>query len=344
MPAAALDRFTASAAGHSAGGAIARHVVRASALHKLGLLATAATLAMIVAGGVFVSTLTADSPKFAPAASQPRDERQAFAKLQDEYTLAPGQVLRVIDPPFSPARTAWADAKFPYARGANRIRSIGLRWNGSTMDWSYMRYADVNLNDLLCDALNIPWDQVQGLDQVKLPPIHGDFVVRSNATRQQKLDALASLILDRTGQSVRFVHATRTIKCIVLHGKAHAAPKNARGFNVLVLAQVPLDDTTIKRWVNGWRPAGCTYAYSMDQASPTLGAPFFLADSDRERARFPADSGNLLLIAPDAKLNPADPHYEQKLRRVLDNVQKQIGGDWQIEPRKLDVWKLELVK
>jgi hypothetical protein len=108
---------------------------------------------------------------------------------------------------------------------------------------------------------------------------------------------------------------------------------------VVVLTQQPLDDPTLKRWINGWRPKGSTHGFAMDQASPQLGAPFFIDGNPQEE---PGVNGvGLTLIAADARLKSTDREYPQKLRRILDNLQTQIGGEWRIEERELEVFTVQ---
>jgi hypothetical protein len=46
-------------------------------------------------------------------------------------------------------------------------------------------------------------------------------------------------------------------------------------------------------------------------------------------------------IAADAQLKTTDPDFDFKLRKVLDNLAKQIGGEWRIERRTLELFRVE---
>ncbi len=352
MPSGLLEScasFASGAAGASTTVAgIAQGVFKAIALHKLmvGGVIFVASLAVAAAGvGAILlaaphhRTITlAPPPAIAPAMTKD----QAILELMRTYPPAPGQVIRVVPYPFSAARTAWVDAAYPYARGADNVRSIGLNWDGVKLSESYMSYVDQSLPKTVDLLLRIPWYNVDGLDKVKFPPMHSDFVVSATATNEQKLNALASLIAEKTGQHFQFVHGTRKRLCIVLHGMTHSAPANSDGFHILFLTQSPIDDALIARIDKGINLPGSTHTFSMDQASPILGAPFFIADDPEHNPEYAIlmHDGWLIPIAADAQLKSTDPTYPQQLRKVLDNIQKQIGGDWQLETRDLEVFTL----
>lgn len=90
----------------------------------------------------------------------------------------------------------------------------------------------------------------------------------------------------------------------------------------------PLSQTEIKRWIAGDRPKGCAIKGTLDDAALFLDAPFF-----------GAEYSNYYIVGADARLNRNDPDYLAKLMKILDNVKSQIGGEWLIEDRDIDVWE-----
>jgi len=263
---------------------------------------------------------------------------EALIELNQAYALANGQVIRVIPAPFPPARGAWADAEYPYAKGSANIRSLGFRSTPlGLMTW-YMSYVDLDVRTILNSGIRVPWYRVEGLDRVTFPPMQADLVVRPDATYEQKLQALVDLVAEQTGKRLRVVKAQATRPCIVLKGQTRTPPESRDGFPTIVLTQAPLDDAALKAWFGGRRGGGSTHRFQFQPATELLGAPFFIDGNDSDAMEI---NVSLVLIAKDANLKPADPEYEMKLRKVLDNIEKQIGGEWRIERRTLDIFRLE---
>jgi RNA polymerase sigma factor (sigma-70 family) len=210
---------------------------------------------------------------------------------------------------------------------------------GSALEWRDFSYEDRDLPDLWRGVLDIPWYSVIGIEQLTFPPMNADFVVDAKATPQQRLDAVAALLAERTTQKIRFVRGQRKMLCMVVQGKPRPLPKDKANFNILVMTQAPLDGATLKRWIDGWRPRGSTHGFDVDQVSDKLGAPLFVDVSPRDRGNLQA----LTLVAADAQIKPTDPEYPQKLRRILDNVQMQTGAEWRMEERELEVFTVQAI-
>jgi hypothetical protein len=200
-----------------------------------------------------------------------------------------------------------------------------------------MSYSDLELRTLLNSGIRVPWYRVEGLDRVTLPPMRADLVVRIDATYEQKLQGLVDLVAQQTGKRFRVVKAQTTRPCIILKGDTRKPPESTKGFPTVVLTQAPLDDAAINAWFVGRGGKGGTHTFQFQPASEHLGAPFFIDGVDGDALEIDAD---LYLIAADAQLKPTDPQYLPKLRKVLDNIEKQIGGEWRIESRTLDVFRI----
>jgi len=263
---------------------------------------------------------------------------EALAELTRTYALANGQVIRVIRPPFPPARAAWADAEYPYAKGSQNIRSLGFRSTPlGLMSW-YMSYVELDARTIVNTGIRVPWYRVEGLQHVTFPPMQADLVVQPDAPYEQKLQSLVDLVAEQTGKRLRVVKAQATRPCIILKGNTRTPPESRDGFPTIVLTQAPLDDAALKAWFNGRRGKGSTHRFQFQPATELLGAPFFIDGNDSDAMEI---SVNLVLIAADANLKHSDPQYEAKLRKVLDNMEKQIGGEWRIEQRTLDIFRIE---
>ena len=79
------------------------------------------------------------------------------------------------------------------------------------------------------------------------------------------------------------------------------------------------------------RPKDSTHQFEFKRAAELLDAPFF---HDQ-----PTDIGSLFYIGADAKLDRTKAGYQDELRRVLDNIKAQVGGEWSIEEREIETWE-----
>lgn len=328
---------------------IAGKVAKAIAWSQAKLIAWAAAAVIVVAGTAIALQLQstpANPGNGSTPASVAQTKQEAFKELGAIYALAPGQSMRVIKAPFPAVRNAWVEAEYPRAGGARNVRSLNFRWSkaGELEPWA-MSYPGVSLNSIITTTFRFPWFKVQGLNQVKWNELQADIVIDEVATEDQKMTALAELISREAGQQVKFVKTTRLRPCIVLkQAPTSQGYRNSRQFDVLILTQELVDGGKIARWSENDRPAGSTNAFEFQSAARHLDAPF-IADAGRGEPDISGDDtpriSSLIYILPDAKLNSSDPQYETKLRKILDNVQTQVGGIWAIERREVDVYELK---
>jgi hypothetical protein len=170
-----------------------------SAGMKLKVL-TGVTAAGVLVLGVVAAALAVGSGMFGPRFRQvavavnlapqppPAVVAGAKAQLEKDYALPPGQDMRVVKPPLPAGPRVWADAEFPYAKGAANIPQLGFRARpDGAFDWRYMSYSELDLNDLVRGV--VPWYRVDGIEQVKFPPQNADLVVRDGLNYQQTLEA-----------------------------------------------------------------------------------------------------------------------------------------------------------
>lgn len=267
------------------------------------------------------------NPAPAPVAGQPT----AIQRLAQVYRLKEGEDLRQVKPPFPGERHQFADTEFPYARGSNNLSSLGFSWNGKEMACTYMQYPTPTLRDVVASGLHVPWYSIEKLDSVKWEPGDGDWIVREPLTIDQRLAALAKIVSTQTGKPLVFQHRVERMACIVLRGETRPAPKNGRGFAVVAVTLEPLAESELKQWIADKRPEDSTHQFDFQGAAKSLRAPFFT-----ER---PVRVGDMFYISADARLDRAAPDYRLKLAQVLDNITAQVGGEWTIEDRDIDVWE-----
>lgn len=266
----------------------------------------------------------------APTPVQP-GQPTPLENLAKIYGLKDGEDLRRVKPPFGAERRQFADTEFAYARGSANLPTLGFRWDGKKLAWCLMSYEPASLRGGIMSVLDIPWYNVAGLDRVHWDPGDGDWIIRDGLSIDQRLAALAKIISEGTGKPLAFKHRIERRSCIVLKGETRHAPKDRRNFEVVAVTLDPLPDEELKEWIKGNRPKDSTHQFDFQGVASYLQAPFF---QDRG-----ISIAGVFYISADAKLDRTSPTYRQDLQQVLDNVAGQVGGEWSIEDRDIDVWE-----
>lgn len=204
------------------------------------------------------------------------------------------------------------------------------------------------------DAMGLAWyqlDPLEGYLGFALPQAEPLTVhVSQGATPEQKVAALAAAIGNRTGAKIGYRKRVEHRPCIVLKKPTTSAgiptSKTRAGeggdFSVILTGN-DVSDEQLKKWsadLLQWgrmgRPGSRTFI-NLDIASYSLDAPIVGIDVNSG----PIARTSYFFLRDDVWLKRTDPQYLRKLRRVLDNLQKQVGGDWQIESRDLETFTLQ---
>ena len=283
----------------------------------------------------------------------------ASAELARTHGLPDGQVFRIVDPPFTDARAAWVKLGDPSSPRSGSAGPLFFAWeDGRLRQVGGARRGEVTAAEVVHGAMGLAWYQVEGLDKVGWPALRGDVVVRADATPQDKLAALAAWVESETGQSLRVTGRPVKRPCVVLRGGGTTSPgypyidaEGRGGFAAFVTA-APLGDeelaqraARLNRWGQMGGPEGWG-KHRRESLCGHLGAPLLAgvpcgvggADVGEEGLFWRTD---LFFIDNDAAaMRPTDAGYPQKLRRVLDNFQKQLGGDWRVEERDVQTFTI----
>jgi hypothetical protein len=196
------------------------------------------------------------------------------------------------------------------------------------------------LDNMVRSALQLEWYSVSGLKDAPWEPMHADLLIREAGTTKQKLDALAVLIRQETGQTVAFTPQKVTRNCLILRGKTGTGMQGRRNMHSVALSLEPLNDQMRQLLRDGPRSNDVSRSTSLDDAGRVLDAPFFAEPGDH--GDFHRNS--IFLVMPDAHLSSLDPEHVNKLKRIAENLRAQISGEWSIEPRELEVWVMEKVQ
>jgi len=141
------------------------------------------------------------------------------------------------------------------------------------------------------------------------------------------------------GKRVGFERRVEKRPCIVLKGNAGAGPMNGQNFHIVALSVKPLSAAELKNWIADNRPRSSTHRFDFQSTAEALDAPFFQEQIALAPNLF---EGNTFHIGKDAMLNRTDADFKAKLGKVLENMKAQIGGDWSIEEREIEVWEAKV--
>ncbi|MEM6257547.1 MAG: M56 family metallopeptidase [Planctomycetota bacterium] len=264
-------------------------------------------------------------------------------ELASTYRLKEGEDLRVIYPPFAAQRGVYADAEYPYAKGSDNIKSMGFWWDGKKLDNSYMSYASETSEDILAgSSLRLPWYQLEHLDRLDWDPGVSDWVARKGMPIEQTLDAFAKVYAEQTGRPIRFEKRTVTRPCVFhdsMKGeKLIFPPVKPREFRKVMLTVDRLSDEELAQWKKKC-PDDATHRFSAKRAGQAIDTPILSGVLIWMDERTRTSPGVFYIGAGAQRLSHTDAGYREKLKKIVGNMQAQVGGEWRIEDRTFDVWR-----
>jgi hypothetical protein len=256
------------------------------------------------------------------------------------YGLANGEVIRIVPPPFPAARTVWlGSVKNPPITPPD-VGFMAVPWSPAGLAARPNIYGNPGIRmSTLRLALGFEWYEIEGLNQVLWRPPDGDLVTRTGATREQKIDALASLLRRVTGKPMTIRSEKRTRTCIVVSGDKQASMRRPDGYAVWVMNKPPGDaiknQSSERNLPSGFALAGSQFDY----VGELLDTPIFRDPPADPIVHRPPP--NVYLVAPDVHLNRDDPQYLNQLQAIAGVVQDQVGGEWRIEQRPIETFVLD---
>ena len=152
--------------------------------------------------------------------------RQRFNKV---YFLEDGKVLKRISPPFIAERKDYY--KHEESSQASHIARppdfFTFHWDGELRKWG-MGFGSGKrpLRSVLSSNLSLNKNKYEGPEEFLNIEVPGDWIVRRDASEEQKLKALEEILADEIGRKIRFVKRTVERKSIVAAGsfKYHRLP------------------------------------------------------------------------------------------------------------------------
>ncbi|MEM1445354.1 MAG: sigma-70 family RNA polymerase sigma factor [Planctomycetota bacterium] len=280
-------------------------------------------------------------------------------------------------PPFPPERDAVAPTRqrsgpdgvreFTYAR---MTIHLDTRW-GPRLD-SAGGSDDPSVEDILTTTFRVQGRLLEGLDTLDWDPGRGDWVIRTRPgmDTQEKLDAFAFVYERQTGTAIRFEPRTYARPHLILASPPDRGPiATTHNVYIGVVTTRPLSPQRhaelVRRLDAGQQnpigepdPPLTLHDRPVDRAEDNewfipnivfssvaemLDVPVLQPASKRDPTLV-YDDGlvNTRFLTPageDERLNHADPGYRQRLTRIVEVLQRQLGGDWRIEDRPITVWR-----
>lgn len=139
----------------------------------------------------------------------PRPTRGWRERFGQVYSLADDEVLRWVRTPFIPERQIYATTQIHRSSyNPPPPDYIFFRWDGRLRWWTITRHERSlygPLTDIL-DTAGLEGYEVKGPDNLRLLKLGGDWVARDDASLEEKLRALETILRDKLNVIIRFEH------------------------------------------------------------------------------------------------------------------------------------------
>ena len=250
------------------------------------------------------------------------------ARFDETYRLSPGEAVRLIDPPFIPERAAFVTLKY------NRSGGVGDFPERLTLLYrDELRSRDSGSATLLNILKSMKsyrdpddlFDCPKPLAKLEVP---GDWIVREQATLQERLEGLERIVADRLVRRIRITPGRVDRDAIVVRGRYKFQP----------LAGAP-DDLTINITVSA-------EPFDLREEFGGGGGEFqdLMAWLSRFLHRRVLDEttgpppGDLKWRQRESSIANFRLENPPELDAILSNLQKQTSLQFASERRPVDVW------
>ena len=271
-----------------------------------------------------------------PAATRSTAESiESLPAFADLYNLKPSEVLRRVAPPYIPGRKEYFD---------NYNASHNLKSNPPTSAQFLMNDKltlglqtfgiDENqeLETVLHNMLGLKRYEFEGSQSVLRTKVAGDWIVRSDATPQQRVQALGSILQTQMGMNIMIEKRNVEREVIVATGQFALTPlpdpPEAKDYPNSAI-YIYTDNLRTQKWM------GNSGGSTVDQFLNFLGDEINTQIINQSE---PAGNKYLRYLTYDipSSGNTAD------LDRLLANIAKQTSLQFKRERRRLDIWIVSL--
>lgn len=166
-----------------------------------------------------------------------------WARLNQVYSLEPGQDLKRVPNPFIPERTAFLSSVMRVGNNSMPASAIDSATTADTScffnfdrepEWTMEVYHTLNFLEVAKALTDLRRSDFEDLGDLALLSVPGDWVVRKDSSKSQRLAALANIINQQFGRNIKFVPRTVERDVLVASGNivVHSLPDVGNGIAI----------------------------------------------------------------------------------------------------------------
>jgi len=274
---------------------------------------------------------------------QTQQVRQAVAdwrkQFNEVYRLENDKVLRRVAPPFIPERERYYVEERSHQGEAKPEPPdfITFHWDGELRLWErgYSASGNRSLKRVLIHTLALVTFDFEGPENLLELDIPGDWILRKDASQEDKLHALEEILKEDFGRHIRFIRRQVDREVIVARGKFHFNPLTGTNDDsrVHVYADILIDE--------GWGMGSGNLSKFLRNVGNQLN--FRVVDETREEGNEDNHKKRIpwTLHRDSHHAEMMDEDRMAKVNKVLSNLAKQTSLTFTIERRPVDIWIVE---
>jgi len=259
--------------------------------------------------------------------------RQRFNKV---YFLEDGQVLKRIAPPFIPERKDYY--KEEESSQASHIERppdfFTFHWDGELKNWG-MGFGSGKrpLKSVLGSNLSMNQNSYEGPEELLDIEVPGDWIVRKDASEEQKLKALEEILAKEIDRKIRFEKRTVERKAIIATGsfKYHRLPVAQDDRYILMFSG---DFVNEDGGGGGTADSVHKFLEAMEAIGNRVNTPVIDRTESSEQIRIPYRHYRSAYLS-----RIEDPtEKEKKMIQLLDNISRQTNLQFRVEMQPVEKW------
>jgi hypothetical protein len=266
------------------------------------------------------------------------------SRFDQVYSLADGEILRWVRPPFIPERRNYTQTLHYYHGTDNPPPPLFLsfRWDGTLHGWTLAMH-ECSLGSVLRE-LGLKRHEWGGPEELVGLRLGGDWIVRTDTSLGQRLRALEKLLEAELGRRIRFAHRRVEREVIVVRGRYEKRPiEGAEDPNLIYLFAGATPDYPE---ILG-RGAHESLASVLDRVGQRYNRPIILETEGLDEVFVwyqPCTSYSTWRRRKSRSNDPFPMHGGEKLNPVLANLTRQTSLEFSRETRPFDMWFLSEIE
>ena len=251
-------------------------------------------------------------------------------KCNEVYFLEEGQVLKRIAPPFIPEREEYYRNEYSIRDIEEPPDSFTFQWDGELKNWGYVFGTKKPLEYVLEHNLSLNRNSFEGPEELLKIDLPGDWIVRKDATEEQKLKALEVILAKEINRKIRFEKRTVERQAIVAIGNfQYRRLPEANDYRRIYMFSGDFDD-----YGSGDRGTADSVHEFLEVIGDHSGMPVIDQTESSAEVRIPYR--NYYSSAPRWIKDSAVK--AEKIRQLLDNISLQTNLLFEVETRPIEKW------